>query len=112
MLPGGVSTNPYEILNYEATLTLEDPRGIKATFRRTQKIRFIQEGVSARQWDAISGAEARSFKENINYISSITISSDGKQLASTTGRMDSGRPTGVGLKLWDVVTGRQVRDES
>ncbi len=47
LLPGGLLTSPYEILDYDATLTLDDPMGISATFQRTQKIRFLQDGVSA-----------------------------------------------------------------
>jgi len=46
LLPEGACLSPYEILDYQATLTLEDPRGVRATFRRQQRIRFLQEGVS------------------------------------------------------------------
>ncbi len=47
LLPGSLLTSPYEILDYDATLTLDDPEGIRATFQRTQNIRFLQDGVSA-----------------------------------------------------------------
>lgn len=47
LLPEGLLSTPYEILdNYRATLTLEDPEGLRATFRRDEKIRFLQDGVS------------------------------------------------------------------
>jgi hypothetical protein len=47
LYPEGLFPGPYEILDYFATLNLEDPDGKRATFRRTQTIRFLQEGVSA-----------------------------------------------------------------
>src|SRR5450830_831649 len=46
LLPGGLLTSPYEILDYQATLFLHDPKGIKATFQRTERIRFLQDGVA------------------------------------------------------------------
>ena len=46
LLPVGVPTSPYEILDYQATLFLQDPKGIKATFQRTERIRFLQDGVA------------------------------------------------------------------
>src|SRR5438046_31604 len=47
LLPDGLETSPYEVLDYEATLVLRDPAGRTATFQRTQRIRFLQDGVSA-----------------------------------------------------------------
>lgn len=47
LLPGGLVTSPYEILDYDATLVLHAPQGRWATFQRTQRIRFLQDGVSA-----------------------------------------------------------------
>jgi hypothetical protein len=47
LLPEGLGTSPYEILDYHATLTLLDPQGSEAVFRRTQRIRFLQEGVAS-----------------------------------------------------------------
>src|SRR4051812_23477295 len=47
LLPEGPIGSPYEILDYRATLILDDPAGRRATFRRTQRIRFLQEGVAA-----------------------------------------------------------------
>ncbi len=47
IVPQGLALSPYEILDYNATLTLHDERGVKATFQRTQKVRFLQQGVSA-----------------------------------------------------------------
>jgi hypothetical protein len=46
LLPEGVGTSPYEILDYNVTLNLHDPKGIRATHRRSQRIRFLQNGVS------------------------------------------------------------------
>jgi hypothetical protein len=45
LLPGGLLTSPYEVLDYAATLTLHDARGMYATFARRQRIRFLQNGV-------------------------------------------------------------------
>lgn len=47
VLPEGVLISPYEILDYDATLTLHDPQGMKATFQRKQSVRFLQDGVGA-----------------------------------------------------------------
>jgi hypothetical protein len=38
---------PYEVLDYQGTLTLIDPEGGRAVFHRTEQIRFVQDGVSA-----------------------------------------------------------------
>lgn len=46
LLPEGLITSPYEILDYQATLTLEDPKGMKATFKRNEEVRFLQNGVA------------------------------------------------------------------
>ena len=47
ILPEGLIRSPYEILDYRANLILHDPKGTKATFKRIQHIRFLQDGVSA-----------------------------------------------------------------
>ncbi len=47
LIPDGLLTSPYEVLNYQSTLTLHDTKGTRATFDRTQQIRFLQDGVSA-----------------------------------------------------------------
>ncbi len=47
LLPEGPLGSPYEILDYRARLVLVDPQGHRAVFRRTQHIRFLQDGVSA-----------------------------------------------------------------
>jgi hypothetical protein len=47
ILPEGLRVTPYEILDYEGTLILSDAQGGRAVFRRTQQIRFLQEGVAA-----------------------------------------------------------------
>jgi hypothetical protein len=47
LLPEGILRSPYEILDYRVVLAIEDRRGMRATFHRTQTIRFLQPGVSA-----------------------------------------------------------------
>ena len=47
ILPEGLIKSPYEILDYRTNLIIHDPKGTKATFKRTQHIRFLQDGVSA-----------------------------------------------------------------
>ena len=47
IVPEGPGSSPYEVLDYDATLILEDVNGKIATFRRLQRIRFLQRGVSA-----------------------------------------------------------------
>lgn len=46
LLPEGTHTSPYEVLDYTATLTLHDPKGLRATFARRQRVRFLQDGVA------------------------------------------------------------------
>jgi len=46
LLPAGLLVSPYEILDYDATLVLHDPIGERATFQRTQRVKFLQDGVS------------------------------------------------------------------
>lgn len=47
LLPGGLTSSPYEVLTYDASLTIHDTEGLRGTFARAQKIRFLQDGVSA-----------------------------------------------------------------
>lgn len=35
----------YEIIDYETTLTLHDPKGKKATLRKREEVKFLQDGV-------------------------------------------------------------------
>ena len=46
LLPEGILASPYEVLDYDATLTLGDTKGIKADFQRTETVRFLQSGVA------------------------------------------------------------------
>src|SRR5947209_3411071 len=46
LLPEGLLSNPYAVLDYRETLILQDGQGIRATLERTQWIRFLQNGVS------------------------------------------------------------------
>ena len=52
LLPQGLVSSPYEILDYNVTLTLHDRRGARATFRRRQEVRFLQDGVGG-AWSAV-----------------------------------------------------------
>jgi hypothetical protein len=47
LLPQGLISSPYEVLDYQSTLTLHDAAGTQATFHRVQRVWFLQEGVSA-----------------------------------------------------------------
>jgi len=47
LIPGGLLTSPYEILDYRSVLTLHDPQGMRATFAREQYVRFLHDGVAA-----------------------------------------------------------------
>ena len=40
------SVTGYEVLDYDATLTLGDTKGIKADFQRTETVRFLQSGIA------------------------------------------------------------------
>jgi hypothetical protein len=46
LLPEGIRRSPYEILDYDVTLNLNDAKGLRATHKRSQRIRFLQNGVS------------------------------------------------------------------
>lgn len=47
VLPEGLRVSPYEILDYQGTLTLTDPEGGRAIIQRAEQIRFLQDGVGA-----------------------------------------------------------------
>src|SRR4051794_29848186 len=47
LLPERWHQSPYNIADYESTLTLHDPRGARATFARSQRVTIAQNGVSA-----------------------------------------------------------------
>ena len=47
LLPQGLVTSPYAVLDYDATLILHDGEGSMATVERMQHIRFQQDGVGA-----------------------------------------------------------------
>ncbi len=46
LLPQGLLPSPYEILSYESTLILHDASGNKATVKRNQQVRFLQDGIA------------------------------------------------------------------
>ena len=45
LLPESVLEHPYEVLDYDGVLTLHDHKGLKATFKRRERVRFLQDGV-------------------------------------------------------------------
>jgi hypothetical protein len=47
LMPEGLTPSPYKILGYDAVLTLIDADGKYATFERTQRVMFQQDGVTA-----------------------------------------------------------------
>lgn len=47
ILPEGSGSAPYEVLECDTQLSLEDERGAMASFDRRQVVRFTQDGVSA-----------------------------------------------------------------
>lgn len=47
LLPQGLITSPYTILDYRATLVLRDEKGVVATFERAEHIEFQQQGGGA-----------------------------------------------------------------
>lgn len=47
LVPEGAAKSPYEVLDYQSTLVLHDPEGLQATAVRRQRVRFLQNGVSA-----------------------------------------------------------------
>jgi len=47
LLPQGMISSPYQVLDYQAVLMLKDPEGREAVFHRTQRVQFLQDGVSA-----------------------------------------------------------------
>jgi len=40
-------TSPYEVLDYRSSLVIHDSQGMRATVARRQRIRFLQDGVTA-----------------------------------------------------------------
>ena len=57
LLPQGLIGSPYEILDHQATLVLTDAKGCLAIFRRTQRVRFLQDGST---FDPDAGSASRS----------------------------------------------------
>ena len=47
VLPGGLVSSPYKILDYQGTLILRDKTGATAVARREQRVKFHQDGVGA-----------------------------------------------------------------
>ncbi len=47
LLPEDANKAPYEVLDYNTTLLLRDPYGIRATEIRRERVRFLQNGISA-----------------------------------------------------------------
>ena len=49
VIPGSSSEGIYEVLNYESTLEIHDVKGIRATFNKQKKIRYLQDNIIAYQ---------------------------------------------------------------
>jgi hypothetical protein len=49
----------YEVLEYEATLELEDQGGKRATFKKREKVRYLQDNIIAYQDQAWGDGEIR-----------------------------------------------------
>jgi hypothetical protein len=49
VMPGWFYEGVYEVLEYESTLELKDRRGKKATFKKREKVRYLQDKVIAYQ---------------------------------------------------------------
>lgn len=47
----------YEVLEYESTLEFHDPKGIRATYRKRQKVRYLQDNIIAYQDQAWGDGE-------------------------------------------------------
>jgi hypothetical protein len=47
LFPEGILSSPYEVLDYKATVIIHDRQGRRVTLKRQERIRFLQEGVSA-----------------------------------------------------------------
>lgn len=45
LAPESLTSSPYEVLDYAGVLILHDAKGRKSTFRRTERVRFLQNGV-------------------------------------------------------------------
>ena len=43
------NTGIYEVIDYESTLEIHDPKGKKATFRKRKKVRYLQDSIIAYQ---------------------------------------------------------------
>jgi hypothetical protein len=46
---GSASRGIFEVLEYESTLELHDPKGERASFRKRQKVRYLQDNIIAYQ---------------------------------------------------------------
>jgi len=57
MLRASPDTAMYEVLEYETTLELKDPKGMRATFKKRQRIRYLQDNVIAFQDQAWGDGE-------------------------------------------------------
>ena len=57
VMGGGSVRGLYEVLEYESTLELKDRKGKKATFRKREKVRYLQDSVIAYQDQAWGDGE-------------------------------------------------------
>jgi hypothetical protein len=49
VMPGFSSEGVYEVIDYESTLEIHDPKGIRATFNKQKKVRYLQDNIIAYQ---------------------------------------------------------------
>ena len=57
LLQGFAIEGMYEVLEYESTLELKDKKGLHATFRKRQKVRYLQDNIIAYQDQAWGDGE-------------------------------------------------------
>ena len=57
MMPGHSGPGMYEVLEYESTLELHDRSGKRATFRKREKVRYLQSHIIAYQDQAWGDGE-------------------------------------------------------
>jgi hypothetical protein len=56
-LKGSSKTGLYEVLSHESILEFHDPKGIRATYRKRQKVRYLQDNIIAYQDQAWGDGE-------------------------------------------------------